>query len=827
MRSMALAGTVVGVVCFVLIARAQAVLVGRWLLDDETAAAGTVPNAASPGTGDGTLNGDAYTSGGMLHLDGVGDRVEILDDAIFSGFESGNKLTIAAWVKPDTLSGRPTIFSTRVNNAAGSFQFEAGTGSGGSHTIAVTTPGIWNAQAQNNVLTAGQWSHVAYTKDGTTQKLYVNGVEQTLVTDDPRTFQDNGDAKLIGAGTLLQASHDFKGLMRDVTIYDEALLPAQFMTGFSLPGDAYAQAVLADNPTQYWRLGETSGTRAVNIASSIDGTYNGPTLGQAGPRPSLYPGLESDNKAPDFDGTDDRVESNSALATMTQWTLEAWAKPDVLEHSKTILTNDRGGYNDDVLFGLAPETAGHSPANRWAVIHQESTTHNRTIVSNPVDLSADQWYHVVATSDGDELCLYVNGQLTGSQARQGDDLDFARATTWIGANPNGIIRFFDGTLDEVAVYDRALGADEVLHHFDTAAGYSTTGRVVPANIQVIGGASDTVWSVAQTSAVGLGVNPTDNYADTMISVGGLKALYTDGVLMATIRENGRDDGTGTMQYGTVEVAFPSGFSGEDTLSLATSRAGAGQGGELNINVAAAWFPFDGGWTGGHVDASGSLAAAAGVTQSDLTHLSGGHYELRIPDVDAANDGMLFVEGGSNSNRIVTTELLPNDAGWNINVKSNTSNHGDSLQDDFSFVYVPYWAYGLVGGRVDNDAAGTVLNSVGDFTLAAQDGGQNSTFRLSIPGESPETGVLLLTVLDNPGSNYILPDDNIISYEADGTDFIIQVRDLTGLTLESPGAGFVFAFISFDDPLFVPEPSTMVLLAAGLGLLFGCRRRRKT
>ena len=822
MTKIALAAIAAALLGLALATPAQAALVGYWTFDDDAAPGGTVQNSEDPGKGDGTLAGDAFTSSGMLHLDGAGDYLQIPDHAILDAFESGNKVTISAWVKPDTLDERPSIFSTRTSNSGGSLQFEAGTGSGGSQTLGVTTPGVWNAQAANNILTPGQWSHVAYTKDGTTQKLYVNGVAQTLVTNNPQTFQNNTADKVIGAGTNLLAYHYFAGAMKDVAIYDEALPAAQIMTPLSLPATSpYAKAVLDDSPTQYWRLGETTGTLAVNLVGT-DGTYNAPTLGQAGPRPALFPGLEADNKAPDFDGTADRVASKADVPTMTEWTLEAWAKPDVLGHSKTVLTNDAGGWNDDVILGLAPETTSYSTTNRWAIIHQDDDVNQRTIVETPIDAVADRWYHLAATADGSTLKLYVNGQLVGSQARRGSDLDFGADPVWIGANPNGIIRFFDGQLDEVAVYDRALGAGEVLEHFDAAAGYPTAVAPVAANIAVTGTGGSTLWSVEETSAVGLSVFPANNEADIQVGVGGVGAHYTKGVLMATVRENCRDDGTGTLQYGTAEVAFPSGFGGSETLSIATSRAGTGQGGELNINVAAAFFPFAGAWVGGHVNSAGTLVAAGGVTQDALTHVSAGHYELRLPGVNSLEDGLLFVIGGSNSNRIVTTQLLDDHSGWNLNVKLNTTNHGDSVQDDFSFVYVPYSAIGLVAGLVDHDSNGTILSSVGDFTL---DVVGTSTYRLTVADGSPEQGMLLLTVCDDPGASYTLPDDNIISYAADGDDFLIQVLDLNGLTAETGGAGFAFAYISFAEPPYIPEPTSMLLLAGGLAELLRRRRRK--
>ena len=73
--------------------------------------------------------------------------------------------------------------------------------------------------------------------------------------------------------------------------------------------------------------------------------------------------------------------------------------------------------------------------------------------------SLDRWTHIALTYDGAALRLYVNGSQASHRAIRGR----IRRTTdplWIGGNrPYG--EYFQGVLDEVRVYDRALGPSEV------------------------------------------------------------------------------------------------------------------------------------------------------------------------------------------------------------------------------------------------------------------------------------------------------------------------------------------------------------------------------
>jgi Concanavalin A-like lectin/glucanases superfamily len=100
-----------------------------------------------------------------------------------------------------------------------------------------------------------------------------------------------------------------------------------------------------------------------------------------------------------------------------------------------------------------------------------STQHADGRRADPVD----RWSHVAVTYDGMTLRLYVDGTRVSSRATKGT----IKKTTdplWIGGNrPYG--EYFQGVIDEVRVYDRALSP------FDVRAEMSTpiaSGRISPA-----------------------------------------------------------------------------------------------------------------------------------------------------------------------------------------------------------------------------------------------------------------------------------------------------------------------------------------------------------
>jgi hypothetical protein len=70
------------------------------------------------------------------------------------------------------------------------------------------------------------------------------------------------------------------------------------------------------------------------------------------------------------------------------------------------------------------------------------------------------WYHVAMTYDGAFLKLYVNGKLDGSAAACGPVLTSDQPLVIGGESPGPWN--FNGLIDEVSLYDRALSDTEVL-----------------------------------------------------------------------------------------------------------------------------------------------------------------------------------------------------------------------------------------------------------------------------------------------------------------------------------------------------------------------------
>ncbi|MCD4820326.1 MAG: hypothetical protein K8S23_16735 [Candidatus Cloacimonetes bacterium] len=225
-----------------------------------------IPTVSAPAGARNIVTADSFP-GTALDFDDADDYVNVGND---ESFDVGNVLTIEGWVKPDDLSLRQGIFSTRLDNEAGSFQLEIGPGSNGSNSVAICGVGIWIAQTEDDVLTTDEWFHIAYTRSGINagdQKIYINGEEQTLITDANYEFLNNSSDKVIASGT--NGGQLLNGILDETRIWNIVRSQTEIRENMYLP-----LTCLEDGLVAYWQYNEGSGSTTENVFTGADGTLH-------------------------------------------------------------------------------------------------------------------------------------------------------------------------------------------------------------------------------------------------------------------------------------------------------------------------------------------------------------------------------------------------------------------------------------------------------------------------------------------------------------------------------------------------------------------------
>jgi hypothetical protein len=224
-------------------------------------------------------------------------------------------------------------------------------------------------------------------------------------------------------------------------------------------GTSYSVTVLADSPLAYWRVDEMSGSTAHDSSGhGNDATYIGSLVyGVAGATPD-------GDTAVTLDGTSGALQAGTvfSFAGQASMSLEVWVMPkaSMVQYAPVACNMDQSVKAGYLLWVRAPSTGSTSGFERWIA---SSTTGDKVLTSTAISSTA--WHHLVATYDGTNERLYLDGVL---QAATASSLQLAtNGPLYFGRNIyDGA--FYGGGLDEVAVYDHALAGNRVLAHYQAS-----------------------------------------------------------------------------------------------------------------------------------------------------------------------------------------------------------------------------------------------------------------------------------------------------------------------------------------------------------------------
>jgi hypothetical protein len=220
------------------------------------------------------------------------------------------------------------------------------------------------------------------------------------------------------------------------------------------PAGNYVDLIKADAPVAYWRLGETQGDIAEDEIGANDGTYlNGVTLG-----------------APGAVATDTNTAVTFTAASSQKldvpWTdvinppvfsAEIWARVTGGSGHRSPLTSRADSPQRGFIFYA-------EPGNTWQFWSGKGDQTGWDNLPGPA-VQPNQWAHLVGTYDGTTKRFYVNGTEVGSRAVLFAPNDAAPLRIGAGASEGDGTFFFEGNVDEAAVYNKVLTPEQVILHY--------------------------------------------------------------------------------------------------------------------------------------------------------------------------------------------------------------------------------------------------------------------------------------------------------------------------------------------------------------------------
>jgi glucose/arabinose dehydrogenase len=279
---------------------------------------------------------------------------------------------------------------------------------------------------------------------------------------------------------------------------------------------AYRDAVMADEPVGFWRLGETAGSTSAkdNVGLHV-GTYVGsPTLGVAGALtgdPSTAAGFNGSGQYVNI--PDDPAFSTEAGAS-GKISVEAWVRLASLPSVQpgTVVSKGAGGSYE---YALRVHPDGTAEFVMWSpdgTTFQHVPTGAGTIAPGP-------WYHLVGTCDNGVVCrIYVNGTEQGSATTGWGSFLPADTTAPLSIGRRGDnVQYLAGTVDEVAVYPSVLSLARIQAHYTTGTGAATPPTSTPTPVSATSTPTPVPSSTATPTLTPMSTAVTSNYRGTVLA----------------------------------------------------------------------------------------------------------------------------------------------------------------------------------------------------------------------------------------------------------------------------------------------------------------------
>jgi len=214
----------------------------------------------------------------------------------------------------------------------------------------------------------------------------------------------------------------------------------------------YTDTVIALEPLAYYQFNETEGTILYDSTShGIEGTYlNDPNL--------LYSGVFDPTlgTAVGFDGTDDYIEvaDTGIWDIRRQVSFSLWIKVNSFKGTWTPLIY-KGTIANIRTYGLFLKNDGS------LLLCSADTTGEQNISSPIGQITTGKWFHIIGVIDrtAGAMRLYVNGsKVSSSTVRTTDTISHNEPLRigWTTAHA-----YIDGTIDELAIYNKALSDEDV------------------------------------------------------------------------------------------------------------------------------------------------------------------------------------------------------------------------------------------------------------------------------------------------------------------------------------------------------------------------------
>jgi len=430
-------------------------MISYWKFDEDPG-----PTAFdSADANNGTIYGATRTTGqvgGALSFDGMHDYVKVPDHASLD-FGPGQDFSLEAWIKAtqNQAEWQGTILAKL--NAPGQPASKRSYGyslmvRGLMDSVNEGKIGVWLGDGDGsdgplqlysvNTYDDDTWHHVVATIDrDSLAVLYIDGSEVNNADVSYLSSLDESNSEYLEIGREgVYDQYWFEGLIDEVAIYDRALTPEEIQQHYQdgLHGLGYDVECVPPPPDLVsWWPGDG------NAEDFVDGNHG--TL-ESG---ATYAAGRVD-QAFSFDGLDDYVDVGD-IGLNGDWTIDFWAKLDTV--ARTIQYPIGMGPRANITYGTGIFMAYSHYGYKWGV-------YDGSVFFLGSPTFTNIWYHIAVTKSGTTYTAYLDGNYENSSGALAN-IDINNLQIGRRIEPSGSVWYFNGLIDEVEIFDRALSSEEI------------------------------------------------------------------------------------------------------------------------------------------------------------------------------------------------------------------------------------------------------------------------------------------------------------------------------------------------------------------------------
>ncbi len=344
--------------------------------------------------------------------------------------------TISFWAKPNSFPASSEVFL--LSNGGWQERWKISMPSHGKPVFTTHAGGNCCSDMDSGTpLTIGAWTHIVMVHDGTKDIIYYDGVkvnEKNVAGPLDKTKYPLG----IGWDPI-DESGVFDGSLDDIQLYNRALNAAEISALYTAQN--LAPVVPGNLVANYQSSGNANDATGYNNHAAVQGAQlSTDRFGKS-------------NQAYSFNGTNQSlVAANSPQLNSANTTISFWVKPASFPATSEVFILSNGGWQERWKISM--------PSHGKPVFTTHSGGNCCSDLDSGTPLTIGSWTHVVMTHDGAKDIIYFNGVQVNEKNTVGA-LDATTKPLGIGFDPIDNNYFFNGSLDEVQVYNVALNAAQI------------------------------------------------------------------------------------------------------------------------------------------------------------------------------------------------------------------------------------------------------------------------------------------------------------------------------------------------------------------------------